>query len=149
LNGKTELIQIANRHYSTITSFKLGGNFNDLLISTSWDKSAKLWRLSEILNKEKQKRYVPIDLPHSDWVMTADFVTGIDIITGSRNGEIRVWPTMASILSSQLEGEMKGNVKESDIKELKVEVNIIDDEYKDSNIKEDLTKFHGELLIDD
>ncbi|MGK0388896.1 MAG: energy-coupling factor transporter ATP-binding protein EcfA2 [Maribacter sp.] len=149
LSGEAELIQIANRHYSTITSFKLGGNYNDLLISTSWDKSAKLWRLSEILNKENQKRYVPIELPHSDWVMTADFVTGIEVITGSRNGEIRVWPTMASILSSQLEGKMKGNVKESDIEELKVEVNIVDDEYKDSNIKEDLIKFHGELLIDD
>lgn len=143
LNNNKKPIQIANRHYSAITSFELGGNPVRTLISTSWDKSTKLWRLSEILNEEKQKKYVPIELPHSDWVMTASFATGIDIVTGSKNGEIRVWPTMASALSSQLQRDMKGRVSQTNLEELKVEVNIEDDEYKDSNLSKKMKQFYG------
>jgi hypothetical protein len=51
---------------------------------------------------------------------------------------MRIWPTGTGAISSKVCEELRGKIEESHLKDLKVEVNVDDEEYKDTEIAKSL-----------
>jgi len=80
------LHRVISGHQSAVTDIEFSPD-NKLLLTTSRDKTARLWDLGD-------SRKLPIIMDdHDDWVLTGCFdPSGKQIITGSRDVFIRTWP---------------------------------------------------------
>ena len=91
-----ELERVISGHQSAITDLEFSPD-NQYLLTTSRDKTARLWDLSD-------SRKLPIIMDdHEDWVLTGCFdPTGEMIITGSKDQVIRTWPTQLYTLANRI-----------------------------------------------
>ena len=90
------LERIISGHQSAITDISFSPD-NQLLLTTSRDKTARLWDLSD-------SRKLPIVMDdHDDWVMTGSFdPSGRQVITGSKDEFIRTWPINPQVLADRI-----------------------------------------------
>ncbi len=96
--------RLISGHSSTVTDINFSPD-NRLLLTTSRDKTARIWDLSD-------SRKLPILLDdHEDWVMTGCFdPTGTKVMTGSRDKFIRTWPVEASVLADRVCSSLTRNM---------------------------------------
>ncbi len=87
--------RLISGHSSTVTDINFSPD-SRLLLTTSRDKTARIWDLSD-------SRKLPVLLDdHEDWVMTGSFdPSGTKVLTGSRDKFIRTWPVQASVLAER------------------------------------------------
>lgn len=90
------LERLISGHQSAITDINFSPD-NLFLLTTSRDKTARLWDLSD-------SRKLPIVMDdHDDWVMTGSFdPSGRQIITGSKDKFIRTWPVEPQVLADRI-----------------------------------------------
>ncbi|MEP1096878.1 MAG: hypothetical protein ABJG78_17300 [Cyclobacteriaceae bacterium] len=93
---KKALDRVISGHQSAVTDIEFSPD-NKLLLTTSRDKTARLWDLSD-------SRKLPIIMDdHEDWVLTGCFdPSGTQIITGSRDEFIRTWPIDPKYLADRI-----------------------------------------------
>lgn len=91
-----KLERLINGHQSAITDIEFSPD-NLLLLTTSRDRTARLWDLSD-------SRKLPLVMDdHEDWVMTGCFdPSGQQIITGSRDEFVRTWPVNPQVLADRI-----------------------------------------------
>ncbi len=91
-----KLERLISGHQSAITDINFSPN-NQQLLTTSRDKTARLWDLSD-------SRKLPIVMDdHNDWVLTGSFdPSGRQIITGSKDEFIRTWPVDPQTLADRI-----------------------------------------------
>lgn len=90
------LERIISSHLSAITDISFSPD-NKLLLTTSRDKTARLWDL-------KDSRKLPIIFDdHEDWVLTGSFdPSGKQVITGSADIFLRTWPVDPQDLADRI-----------------------------------------------
>ena len=90
------LERVIQGHQSAVTDLEFSPD-SQLLLTTSRDKTARLWELSD-------SRKLPIVMEdHQDWVLTGCFdPSGEYIITGSKDQLIRTWPTKPQTLADRI-----------------------------------------------
>lgn len=93
---QNKLERIISGHQSAITDIHFSPD-NQLLLTTSRDKTARLWDLSD-------SRKLPIVMDdHFDWVLSGAFdPTGEYVITGSKDRFIRKWPVKLKTLADRI-----------------------------------------------
>ena len=90
------LERVIDGHQSAITDVNFSPD-NRMLLTTSRDKTARLWDLSD-------SRKLPIIMDdHDDWVLTGCFdPSGRQVITGSRDEYVRTWPVSPQDLAERI-----------------------------------------------
>lgn len=106
-----KLERLISGHSSTVTDIQFSPN-NNLLLTTSRDKTARIWDLNDF-------RKLPIVLDdHEDWVMTGCFdPTGSSVLTGSRDKYIRTWSVTLNSMADRLCKHLSRNMTEAEWQE--------------------------------
>lgn len=105
------IYRVISSHQSAITDIDFSPD-NQLLLTTSRDKTARLWDLNE-------SRKLPVIFDdHEDWVYAGSFdPTGKTIITGSGDQFIRSWPVNPQIIADRICSIISRNMSQEEWKE--------------------------------
>ncbi|MBV6647477.1 MAG: High-affnity carbon uptake protein Hat/HatR [Cyclobacteriaceae bacterium] len=111
MNERSQVIPELGGFTSPVTDVEFSPA-DDLLAGASKDKTARFWDLNNIF-----------DLPtvlddHSDWVWDLSFhPEGHDIVTASKDGLIRLYPTKPDEMASRICGYLERNLSEVEWKQ--------------------------------